>query len=133
MYIDPEEARALMLRADPGHVWGDWPVGLRDSAVLALLAAGLSAAEISHLKASAITMGRGNLLVRLKRRGVRHPFPLPVDLGARVLAWLSDRRLWATAARVFDSPWGPLTANNVHQLLYRYRHPKPPKRRRPRL
>jgi hypothetical protein len=129
MHISPEEARTLLSCADPGRLRWGWPIGLRDCAVLALIAAGLSAAEVSHLQASAITMDRGQLLVQIQRRDILQPFPLPVDLGARLLAWLSERRLWAAAVPVFDSLQGPLTTNAVYQILHRYRHPRPPKRK----
>jgi integrase len=121
MYISREEARLLLFRVDPGRTRWGWPVGLRDSAVLALLAAGLTAAEISRLHTGEISVDRGRLLVQIDRLGVALPLPLPVDLGARVLAWLKARRLWGTAEPVFTGVRGPLTLEGIYALVRRYR------------
>jgi hypothetical protein len=123
MPIRPERARAVLPRVDPARLRWGWPVGLRDGAVLALIAAGLSAEEISELRASAITMDRGNLLVTVRRYGVTWQAALPPDLGARLLAWLTERRLWADPAPVFTGPQGPgpLSTMGIHQVYHRYR------------
>jgi len=95
-------------------------VGLRDGALLALVAAGLSAVEIATLKASEVT-NRGHLVVSVRRYGVTWTAVLPTDLGARLLAWLSERRLWAVPEPVFQGAQsGPLTPIGVRKVLGRY-------------
>ncbi|HEX2223280.1 MAG TPA: helix-turn-helix domain-containing protein [Thermoanaerobaculia bacterium] len=56
------------------------------------MAAGLSAHEIADLHVTAITMDRGHLLVTVHRHGVTWNAVLPTDLGARLLAWITERR-----------------------------------------
>jgi site-specific recombinase XerC len=96
-------------------------VGLRDGALLALLAAGLNAREIAGLQASAITMERGRLLVTVRRHGVDWHAALPTDLGARLLAWLTERRIWGEAVPVFAGRHGRLSPVAVYQITHRYR------------
>ena len=121
MPIRPERARAVLPRVDPARLRSGWPVGLRDGALLALLAVGLTAREISRLHASALTMSRGKLLVTVHRQGITWYAVLPADLGGRVLAWLTERRLWAEGAPVFTGPRGPLSPKSIHTILNRYR------------
>lgn len=122
--IRPERARAVLPRVDPTRLISGWPVGLRDGALVALVAAGLSAEEICGLLASAITMDRGNLLITVRRHGVLWKAVLPTDLGARLLAWLTESRLWADPKPVFTGPQGKLSPMAVHQVLYRYQQRK---------
>ena len=37
-------------------------------------------------------MDRGNLLIEIRRHGMTWRVVLPMDLGARLLAWLTERR-----------------------------------------
>lgn len=119
--IRPEQARALLPQIDPGRVRCGRPVGLRDSALLTLVAAGLSSDEIADLRASAITMAKGRLVVTVRRYGVTWSAILPADLGSRLLAWLSERRLWAVPEPVFHGHDGPLTSVGIRKVLSRYR------------
>lgn len=123
MPIRPEQARALLPSVDPGRQRSDgWPVGLRDGALLALLAVGLTSAELSTLRASSVTMARGKVLVRVNRHGSKWFTILPPDLGGHLLAWLSDRRLWATSEPVFTAPQGPLlSVEGIYTIVKRYR------------
>lgn len=121
MLLHPEQARTLLSRVDPARLQSGWPVGLRDGALLALIASGLSAVEVSRLRAVAITLDRGRLLVQIQRQGAPLSITVPVDLGARVLAWLTERRLWGTAEPVFTSLRGPLSLEGIYTLLRRYR------------
>ena len=121
MPLRPEQAHALLPHVDPARLRGGWPVGLRDGALLALIAAGLSAEEVAGLQASAVTMERGHVQVALHRHRLTWTVALSTELGARLLAWLTERRLWATADLIFDSPQRPLSAAAIHQILCRYR------------
>lgn len=121
MPIPPEQARALLPQIDPGRIRCGLPLGLRDSALLTLVAAGLSSDEIADLRASAITMDGGRLVVSVRRHGVTWSVILPPDLGARLLAWLSERRLWAVHEPVFRGHHGPLTPIGIRKVLVRYR------------
>ena len=128
MPIRPEQARALLPWVDPARLRAGWPVGLRDGALVALLAAGLSADEISGLKASAITMGRGHLRIALRRYGQAWFVILSPDLGGRLLAWLTERRLWAAPEPVFAGAEGPISPTGIYMILHRYRRDRPPHR-----
>lgn len=121
MLLSPEQARHALSRVDPARLLAGWPVGLRDGALLALTAAGLSSAEIATLQASAITMAGGQVVVTVRRRGIPWSVTLPIDLGARLLAWLTECRLWGEAEPVFRGKRGPLDSTAVRQVLSRYR------------
>jgi len=96
-------------------------------ALLALIAAGVTAEELAELKASAITMERGRLWIALRRYGLAWYVVLSPDLGGRVLAWLNERRLWATPEPVFTGIQGPLSSISIYQILHRYRQEKDPR------
>lgn len=132
MRLDPEHAHELLSRVDPGRVRSGKAVGLRDGALLALVAAGLSAVEITALQASAITMAEGKLVIAVRRHSVTWSATLPTDIGARLLAWLSESRLWAVPEPVFRGRRGPLTPIGICKVLERYRNRRPMRvRRRP--
>jgi hypothetical protein len=130
MRFRPEHAQALLPQVDPGHLRFGWAVGLRDGALLALVAAGLSAVEIAALRASAVTMHGGRVVVSVRRHGVTWSAALPADLGSRLLVWLSECRLWADAVPVFRGARGPLTADGVRKVLNRYRRARQARTRR---
>ena len=122
MYFRSEGAHEILLRVDPGRSRLGWPVGLRDGALLALVAAGFTPREISRLRASAVTMVRGKLLVSVKRKSVTWFALLPSDLGGWLLAWLTERRLWAEGLPVIHGPSGrPLPPNRIEKIVARYR------------
>jgi len=126
-------AYKLLSRVDPGRLFGGRAVGLRDGAILALIAAGLTLVEISNLRATAIKMIDGQVQVSIQRQGITWSATLPTALGARLLAWISECRLWGEAEPVFAGRrGGPLTLGGVGRVLHRYRHhpPAPPKKKR---
>lgn len=127
----PERARKVLPQVDPARQRSGRPVGLRDGALVALIAAGLSAEEIAALQASAITMDRGRVQVTIRRYNVTWKAVLPIDLGGRLLAWLTEARLWSEPLPVFVGSRGPLSPMAVHQVLYRYQPQKPQRRARP--
>lgn len=131
MHLNPQQARALLPCVDPGRVLSGRAVGLRDGALLALIAAGLSTAEIVSLRASAVTMTGGHVMVTVARHDISWFAVLPTDLGARLLAWLTESRLWAVPEPLFRGRRGPLTQIGIRQVLRRYRNqrPAPPRRR----
>jgi integrase len=114
-------AHEALSRVDPARMRAGWPVGLRDGALLALLAAGITPGEICHLRASAVTMNRGKLLVEVHRGSVTWYAAMPADLGGWVLVWLTERRLWAEGMPVFYGPRGPLSPKSIYTILNRYR------------
>lgn len=125
MHLDPVHARTLLSRVDLGRVRSGRAVGLRDGALLALVAAGLNTAEIATLHATAIQMHDNRVMVSVERHGIPWFTILPTDLGARLLVWLSESRLWALPERVFHGPRGPLTQAGVCKVLRRYRDHRP--------
>jgi len=125
MRLDPAIAHRLLPRVDPGRVRSGMAVGLRDGAVLALIAAGLEAVEISALRASAIRMEKGRVMVHVRRRGGHWWIVFPTDLGARLLAWLTEVRLWGVPVPVFQGCRGPLTPMGICKILGRYRDLEP--------
>jgi len=129
MRLSPQQAREILRRVDPSRVFRRRAFGLRDGALLALVAAGLSAVEIAALEARAITMTGGRVAVAVQRQGGPWTFVLPIDLGARLLAWLTERRLWAAESPVFTGRRGPLTPRGVTAVLARHRYKVPAKRK----
>jgi len=132
MNLDAEQAYALLPQVDPGRLYAGSPVGLRDGALLALIAAGFTAVEISGLCASSITMAGGKLQIVVQRRRVLWSATMPVDLGGRVLVWISERRIWGTEEPVFVGVRGPLTPFGIRKILARHGNHQPsrPARRR---
>ncbi len=130
MRISPEQARVLLPQIDPARLLAGWPVGLRDGALLALFSVGLTAGEIAHLSASAVSMERGGLHVTVQRH--HHPWSvaLSTDPGARLLAWLTEHRIWGTTEPVLTGYQQPLSESAVHKILYRYQDLSAPNRRR---
>lgn len=126
------DADRLLSRVDPGRLLAGRAVGLRDGALLALIAAGLTSVEISTLQATAIKMIDGQVQVSIQRQGITWSATLPTALGARLLAWISECRLWGEAEPVFTGRrGGPLTLGGVGRVLHRYRHrPPTPARKR---
>jgi site-specific recombinase XerD len=121
MRLKPEQAQEMLSRVDPARQHSGLPVGLRDGALIALLAAGFTAREISRLRASAVTMNRGKLLVGVRRHGVAWYAVLPAGLGGRLLVWLTERRLWTESKPVFTGIRGSLSPTGIHKILERYR------------
>jgi len=124
MRLDPKEAHILLPRVDPGRVRSGRAVGLRDGAVLALVAAGLTAVEIAALRATAITMANRQALVSVHRHGISWSVLLPGDHGSRLLAWLTEARIWGLPEPVFYGCRGPLTSMGIWKILNRYRDPQ---------
>jgi integrase/recombinase XerD len=85
--LRPEEVRALLLSADrPG------PVGLRDRAILLLLARlGLRAGEVAALELGDLDWRAGEILIRGKGDR-RERLPLPADVGHALAAYLRAAR-----------------------------------------
>lgn len=129
MRLDPEEAHTLLPRVDPGRVRSGRAVGLRDGAVLALVAAGLTAVEIAALRATSIAMANRQVVVAIHRDGVSWHLVLPDDLGSRLLAWLTEARIWGRPEPVFHGCRGPLTSMGIWKILDRYRDPQSRRRR----
>lgn len=129
MCLRPELAHEILSRVDPARQRSGSPLGLRDGALLALLAAGLTAREVSRLRASSVTMNRGKLLVGVHRHGVAWYSVLPADLGGRVLVWLTESRVWAEGKPVFPGRrGGPLSPKGIYRILERYRRARPRRR-----
>jgi len=109
------------------------PLGLRDGALLALAAAGLTPAEIVRLPACAVRYvsrlpNLADLLgVQWRLHGAPrarcrwHLVVLTRTEAARVLAYLAEAGTWATAAPLFPGPGGgPLSEARVRQILRHY-------------
>jgi hypothetical protein len=120
MPLDPQRARELLPSIDPGRLLSGRPVGLRNGALLALVAAGATGAEISRLRAKAIAMKDGRLFVLVTRGDIRLALPMSVPLASRLLAWLNESRLWGTDQPVFAGPRGPLSRYAIYKILARY-------------
>ena len=122
MHFDKEHARALLQRVDPGRVRSGEAVGLRDGAVLALIAAGWSANEIAALRASDIQMQGRHMTISVQPyEDVTWITVLPAELGARLLAWLTEAKIWGLPAPVFRGCRGPLTAMGIFKVFERHR------------
>jgi hypothetical protein len=128
MRFHPDVALALLPRVDPGRERAGKAIGLRDGALLALIAAGLTSVEIAALRASAVTVIDNQIHVATQRRGLTWKAALPAQLGSWLLAWLSERRIWGEAELVFTGRrGGPFSLVGISRVLHRYRT-NPPKR-----
>jgi integrase len=122
MRLTPNQASHILRRIDHGRVYLGRPLGLRDSALLALIAAGMSAVDVANLKASDIDIiaGRVTATVAVHDGGTEN-CTLSGSGGTRLLAWLHERRLWGTDAPVFTGYRGPYTSRAISAVLDRYR------------
>jgi integrase len=119
--VSPARADALLRQVDPGRVHGDFAVGLRDGALLALIAAGLTPAEVAAMRADQIRMEHGHLVV-VVRETIPWSGHLPMPLGERLLAWLTEHRAWGEDVPVLVGAHGePLTDDSVRRAILRYR------------
>lgn len=97
-------------------------VGRRDYAVLMLLARlGLRTVEVAALSVDHVDWRSGRLSIRGKGSRVE-PMPLPADVGAAMVAYLTDGRPETDGRALFvrvRSPHVPLTAAAVRQIVAR--------------
>ena len=121
MQFDPQLALTLLPRVNPGRVRSGRAVGLRDGAVLALIAAGFSAVEIAAFQASNIKMENRWVVVLYYRNESPWFVTLPGNLGARLVAWLTETQLWESPEPLFQGCRGPLTPMGIWKILERYR------------
>lgn len=122
MRFHPDAALALLPRVDPGRVRAGKAIGLRDGALLALIAAGLTSVEIAALRASAVTVIDNQVHVATQRRGLTWKAALPTQVGSWLLAWLSERRIWGEAELVFTGRrGGRFSLVGISRVLHRYR------------
>jgi DNA-binding CsgD family transcriptional regulator len=130
MHPRPEEALAVLSRLDADRRRGSSrPLSVRDGALLALAAIGLSSSEIAALSAAAVTMAAGRVVVTVQRRGGPWSRVLRPALARRLVDWLTENRLWAEAERVFSSEKGALTSGAIRKVLARHIRPDRPGRR----
>lgn len=109
---------------DLGRVRGRLAVGLRDGALLALLARGLTCAETALLLCDQVTLVERTGQARLTTR--RPPWRCELLLtpaqSAHLVAWLSDIRGYGEHRPLFfDDAHRPLTRGGVNAILLRYR------------
>ena len=121
MRLDSQEALTLLSRVDLGRSRSGRSVGLRDGAILALVAVGLSTIEIAALRASDVTMTHRKVLVQVRRNGLPWLAPLPSTLGGRLVVWLSDAKLWGRPEPLFRGCRGPLTPMGIWKIFDHYR------------
>lgn len=82
--------------------------GRRDYAILLLLARlGLRSSEVAFLELDDIDWNTGTLSVRGKS-GLRNAFPLPLEVGKAIAAYLRDGRPLSTSRRVFLRAKAPI-------------------------
>jgi integrase/recombinase XerD len=98
------------------------PVGLRDHAVLAVLARlGLRGAEVAALRLDDLDWQRGEILVRGKGSRLER-LPLPVQVGQAMAAYLTGGRPRCGCPTVFVSaraPYRPLEATAIRAIMGR--------------
>ena len=106
-------ADCVRLLLDESKTWRT-PVGLRDRAILLLLARlGLRAREIVRLDLNDIDWSQGWLKVHGKGRQER-PLPLPHDVGEAVASYLKDGRPESTCRRAFLRSRAPFDGLRTH-------------------
>jgi integrase/recombinase XerD len=113
--LSEAEVSALLASVDPAT-----PVGLRDRAVLTLLARlGLRACEVSKLVLDDVDWRQGEIVVRGKGSR-RDRLPLPVDVGQALVAYVRDGRRRVESRAVFLRACAPivgLSPAGVGQLV----------------
>ena len=83
-------------------------MGRRDYAIVLLLARlGLRSSEVAFLELDDIDWNTGTLHVRAKS-GLRNEFPLPLEVGKAIAAYLRDGRPLRTSRRVFLRAKAPI-------------------------
>ena len=132
--MSPRSAEALALLSRAGSLprWGRGrPLSKRTSALLALVAAGLTSVEIAALRGTGFTLVEGRTVITLKRRAAVWSATLPPMLAAPLMAWLTESRLWGEEAHLFSDTRGPLTPAAIRKSLSRQlsRHLSPRRRR----
>lgn len=115
--LSQDQVATLLAAPDPTTT-----VGLRDGAVLTLLAAlGLRGAEVAALRLDDVDWGRGELLVRGKGARVER-LPLTAAVGAALARYLTGARPRCEAGTVFVTvrvPIRPLTSGSVRAIFGR--------------
>lgn len=98
------------------------PVGLRDHAVLTVLARlGLRGAEVAALRLVDVDWRGGQIVVRGKGSRVER-LPLPVEVGQALAAYLTGGRPSCGCATVFvtaRAPYQPLSATSIRAIMGR--------------
>lgn len=125
----PEELLHAARRIDPGRVRGGLAVGLRDAALLALVASGVRAGLIASLQATQIGVhrdGRLEITTPADSEGWERRKVLSPVASSLLLAWLAEARAWAQPVPVFYTidragEQRPLTVKAVHGVLERVR------------
>jgi integrase/recombinase XerD len=114
-YLPPEDIERLIAGCDLAS-----PIGLRDRAILLLLARlGLRAGDVRTLRLDDIDWREGSLRVSGKSR--RHArLPLPQEVGDAVLAYLDGARPPTPLPQVFlrhKTPCGPLRPPSISSIV----------------
>ena len=114
--LEPEQVRALLEGCDRSRA-----VGRRDYAILTLLVRlGMRRGEVARLGLDDIDWRAGEIIVRGKGNRTEQ-LPLPVDVGAAVVAYLRDgRQATAQGRSLFvrvKAPHGALTPGGVTQVV----------------
>ena len=116
-YLPTHDVERVIASCDPST-----PLGLRDRAVLLLLARlGVRAGDVRHLRKTDLDWGTGRVrFVGKSRRPVW--LPLPQDVGDAILAYLSKGRPVCSVPEVFvcaNAPHRPLSVSLVGGLAHR--------------
>ena len=109
----PRHLKASVVQKLLEAVRGDCAIGLRDHAMLLLMARlGLRAQEVVEIRLDDIDWGAGQMLVRGKGRQFDR-VPIPVDVGEAIVTWLCNARK-GNSRHVFvcvRPPYAPFTSS----------------------
>ena len=125
MSIKPNEAYTLLTRIDPGRVRSGRAVGLRDGAILALVAAGFTTIQIVALPASAVSREGRRVVLSFVRYDIPRQVIVTTEIGNRLAAWLTEAKLWGSPEPLFRGCRGPLTPMGIWKIINRYRSLEP--------
>lgn len=125
MSIKPNEAYTLLTRIDPDRVRSGRAVGLRDGAILALVAAGFTTIQIVALPASAVSREGRRVVLSFVRYDIPRQVIVTPEIGNRLAAWLTEAKLWGSPEPLFQGCRGPLTPMGIWKIINRYRSLEP--------
>jgi site-specific recombinase XerD len=126
MVVSTSGLRELLTRIDPRRRHGGVAIGRRDRAIVALLAANLTSAEVVELTGADVAFEGQRVVVRLRSAERVATIRLDPASSAAVSAWLIEKRLYGEPTPLFNGT-GP---SGVREIVRRHQRRQARRRRR---